>query len=382
MPSKEETAVLQLVNQFAVGGAESQFIARLRGHPQGFRPVVACINKAGPHLAEVEKLGLSVEEFGLKGRIAQLNTGHQILKLAAFLEREGVKLIHANDFYANLLAVPAARLVGARVICSRFDLGHWYSRAHHLVEAVACKAADAVYVNAEAVRALCVNEEGVAPERVCVVRNGLDLAAFDAARKGPLTSPVPEGRPTVAVVGNLYPVKGHLDLIEAIERVRREIPDVLVLCAGEGPMRPTLEQQLAERGLRETVLLLGHRFDVPALLGRANVACLPSHAEGLSNAVIEAMAASLPMVASAVGGNVELVRQDESGLLVPAHDPAALAAGLLALLRDPARARALGAAGRKRVEAELTLAEMTRRTGELYRRVLAGEAAEPLPQAA
>ena len=382
MPSKEQVPVLQLVNQFAIGGAEGQFLARLRGHPAGFRPVVACINKAGPHLAEVEKLGFAVEEFGLKGKIAQLNTGHQIVKLAAFLEREGVRLVHANDFYANLLAVPAARLVGARVICSRFDLGHWYSRAHHLVEAVACRSADAVYVNAEAVRALCVEQEGVADGRVCVVRNGLDLPAFDAAARGELHAPIPAGRPTVAAVGNLHPVKGHLDLIEAVERVRRELPDVLVLCAGEGPMRSTLEQQIAERGLKDNFLLLGHRFDVPALLARSQVACLASHAEGLSNALIEAMAASLPVVATAVGGNLELVREGESGHLVAAHHPEQLAKRLLELLRDPERARALGAAGRKRVEAELTLPAMSQKTGELYRRVLAGEPARDVSQAA
>ncbi len=385
MAAKEEIPVLQLINQFAVGGAEGQFIARLRGHPAGFRPVVACLNKAGPNLAQVAKLGLSVEEFGLKGKLAQLNTGHQIFKLAAFLEREGVKLIHANDFYANLLAVPAARLVGARVICSRFDLGHWYTRAHHLVEAVACKTADAVYVNAEAVRALCVDEEGVPAERVCVVRNGIDLPAFDAAAKGELSSAIPLGRPTVVVVGNLHPVKGHLDLIEAVERVRHAVPEVLVLCAGEGPMRATLEQQIAERGLRENLMLLGHRFDVPALLARSNVACLASHAEGLSNALMEAMAASLPVVATAVGGNVELVRDggpEACGHLVAAHKPEQLAERLVDLLRDPVRARALGAAGRRRVEAELTLPAMRQKTGELYRRVLAGELAQPVPKAA
>lgn len=385
MTAKEQIPVLQLVNQFAVGGAEGQFIARLRGHPTGFRPVVGCMNKAGPHLAEVEKLGLPVEEFGLKGKLAQMNTAHQVFRLAAFLEREGVRLIHANDFYANLLAIPAARLVGARVICSRFDLGHWYSRAHRLVEAVACKAADAVYVNAEAVRALCLDEEGIRAERICVVRNGIDLPAFDAAARGELSSAIPAGRPTVVVVGNLYPVKGHLDLIEAVERVRNQLPDLLVLCAGEGPMRAKLEQQIAERGLRQTLLLLGQRADVPALLARGNVACLASHAEGLSDALIEAMAASLPVVATAVGGNLELVRDggpDASGHLVAAHKPEQLAERLVGLLRDPDRARALGAAGRKRVEAELTLPAMSQKTGELYRKVLAGEFGQPATEAA
>jgi glycosyltransferase involved in cell wall biosynthesis len=288
--------------------------------------------------------------------------------------------------------VPAARLARAKVIVSRFDLAHWYSPRAHVVEALACRAADAIYANARAVRDMCVREEAVNPERVVVVHNGIDLAAFDRARALPLQAPVPgfeagtdgkSRRPTVVLVGNLYPVKGHLDLVEAVEEIRRQIPDVLVLCAGEGVMRPTLEQQIRARGLKDTMVLLGHRLDVPALLDRVHVACLPSHAEGLSNAVIEAMAAGLPVVATSVGGNVELVEEGMTGHLIRAHRPALLADRLTALLSAPDRARKLGAHGRARVEMDLTLAAMARRTGDLYDTVLAGETpAERLPTAA
>ncbi len=374
---KEPVAVLQLVNQFSIGGAEGQFVERLRAHPVGFRPVVACLNRAGQWLRTVQdELKLNVEEFGLQGSLAQANTGHQILRLAAFIARERVELVHANDFYANVLAVPAARLARVKVICSRFDLGHWYSRAMHVLEALVCRAAEAVYVNANAVRDLLVEEEGIAPERVRVVHNGIDLRAFDEAQRKPLDAPVPEGRPTIAMVGNLYPVKGYLDLIAAVAALRRQVPDVLVLCAGEGPMRPAIEQQIAFHGLRDTVMLLGHRLDVPALLARAQVACLPSHMEALPNAVIEAMAAGLPVVATAVGGNVELVAEGVTGHLVPAHQPGALSERLAGLLREPERAEALGAAGRKHVEADLTLMAMSRRTGDLYRATLSGAAPE------
>lgn len=369
---KEPVAVLQLVNQFAIGGAEGQFVARLRGHPEGYRPVVGCMNRVGPYLATVrDELKLEVEEFGLRGGLLQWNTGHQVLKLAAFMQRENVQLVHANDFYANLLAVPAARLAGARVICSRFDLGHWYSRAQRVTEALACRAADAVYVNADAVRKLVVAEEGIADEKVYVVHNGLDLPAFDARAAGPALF---EGRRAVALVANLYPVKGHLELIEAAARLRTEFPDLLVVCAGEGPMRAVLEQQIAFQGLQDSVKLLGHRLDVPQLLRGCVAAVLPSHAEGLSNALIEAMASGLPVVATDVGGNPELVREGVNGFLVRPHDAGALASRLADLLRGPEAARALGAAGRKRVEEELTVSAMSRKTGELYKAVLAGAA--------
>jgi glycosyltransferase involved in cell wall biosynthesis len=383
---KEPVPVLQIANQFAIGGAEGQFVARIRRHPAGFRPVVACVHKKGPNLKAIEELGLTVEEFGLRGSLARLNTGHQMLRLAALMARERVRLVHANDFYANLLAVPAARLAGAKVIASRFDLGHWYSRAHHVLEALASRTADAVYTNAKAVRDMCVEQEGIPAERVFVIHNGIDLEQFDRARKEALLAPVPgfetgpeekSRRPCVVISANLYAVKGHLDFVEALEIVRREIPDVLVLCAGEGPMRPVLEQQVRARGLRDTLVLLGHRLDVPALLARAHVGVLCSHAEGLSNAIIEYMAASLPVVATAVGGNVELVTEAGSratGHLVPPHKPPAIAERLIALLRDAPRRAALGAAARARVESDLTLASMAEKTGQLYDQVLSGTA--------
>jgi len=380
----EPVPVLQIANQFAIGGAEGQFVARIRQHPKGFRPVVACIQKKGPNLKPIEDLGLSVEEFGLRGSLAQLNTGHQVFRLAAYIARERVRLVHANDFYANLLAVPAARLAGVKVIASRFDLGHWYSRAYHLLEALASRSADAVYTNAEAIRHMCVAQEGISANRVVVVHNGIDLEQFDRDRRAPLLAPVPglevgadgrSRRPCVFISANLYAVKGHVDFIEALEIVRPAVPDVLVLCAGEGPMRPVLEQQIRARGLSDTMILLGHRLDVPALLARAHVGCLCSHAEGLPNAIIEYMAAALPTLATAVGGNVELVTEAgarASGHLVPAHKPAALAERLIALLGDPARRAVLGANGRAHVEADLTLDAMVEKTGELYEQVLAG----------
>ena len=138
-------------------------------------------------------------------------------------------------------------------------------------------------------------------------------------------------------------------------------------------MRPVLEQQIRARGLSDTMILLGHRLDVPALLARAHVGCLCSHAEGLPNAIIEYMAASLPVVATAVGGNAELVTEAgsrASGHLVPAHRPAILADRLEGLLRDRARSAALGASGRARVESDLTLTAMIEKTGALYEQVL------------
>jgi glycosyltransferase involved in cell wall biosynthesis len=214
-----------------------------------------------------------------------------------------------------------------------------------------------------------------------VVRNGIDLPAFDQAMSAPLQAPLPEGR-LVAVIGNLWPVKGHRTLVEAVARLPAEFADLKFACAGEGPERDYLTRRIAELGLQERVFLLGHRLDVPAILSRAAAACLCSRAEGLSNALMEAMAARLPIVATDVGGNPELVR--ENGLLVPHGEPSVLAGKLSQLLRDPAAAAEMGRVGRKRVETELTLEQMAEGHGALYRRALEGAPAlveQPPPAA-
>jgi len=174
-------------------------------------------------------------------------------------------------------------------------------------------------------------------------------------------------------------VKGHRTLVEAAALLGHRLPRVKFLCAGEGPEREILETRIRELGLGGRVFLLGHRLDVPGILGRVRAACLCSSAEGLSNALMEAMAARLPIVATAVGGNPELVRPGENGLLVPYGDPGSLADKLVELLSSEEGAAQMGRRGRARVEAELTLSRMAEGYGAVYRRLLEGA---PAPRAA
>src|SRR6266478_1147383 len=301
-----EVPVLHLVNRFWIGGAERQFVERLRRHPLGFRAVVGCLEISGPMLEPVRAMGYEPEVFPLKGSMLQSNTAVQIARMAALIRAEGIRIVHATDFNTNLLARAAARL------------GRWHRRA----EMLNSRLADLVVANAEAVREVCIREEGVRPENCVVVRNGIDLEHFDdlAARGLQAPLPVADGEPAVAVIGNLWPVKGHRTLVEAVARLPPELHRVRFLCAGEGPEREYLTDRIAQLGLGESVLLLGDSLDVPAILARCQAACLCSSAEGLSNALMEAMASRLPIVATRVGGNPELVREGENGFLVPYGD--------------------------------------------------------------
>jgi glycosyltransferase involved in cell wall biosynthesis len=213
---------------------------------------------------------------------------------------------------------------------------------------------------------------------VAVVRNGIDLRRFDQLAARAPDGPVPDGGPVVAVVANLWPVKDHRTLVEAAARVRRRIPDVRFALVGDGPERGYLMERIEDLGLGDAVHLLGTRYDVPAILARAAAFCLPSRAEGLSNAIMEAMAAGLPVVATDAGGNAELVQHGSTGFVVPVGDAGAMAERLVELLSDAGRARDMGRRGRAAAEGELSLDRKQAAYGDLYCRLL-DRALAPLP---
>ncbi len=180
------------------------------------------------------------------------------------------------------------------------------------------------------------------------------------------------------MVANMnHPVKGQQDVLVAMRNVLRDLPEAQLLLVGEGVRRPALERAARELGLGASCAFLGHRLDVPALLRRVQCAISASYAEGISNAILEAMAARLPVVATAVGGTPEIIRDGLNGFLVAAGAPAHLASRLRVALRDRALAARLGEEARQAVEREFGVEQMRHAYEHLYRGVLRlGEAAE------
>jgi glycosyltransferase involved in cell wall biosynthesis len=163
-----------------------------------------------------------------------------------------------------------------------------------------------------------------------------------------------------------HPVKGQGDLLQALKETLRTFPEARLVLVGEGVRRPLLEREARRLGLADKVHFLGHRRDVPAILAGAVAGISSSHAEGISNAILEAMAMRLPVVATAVGGTPEIVKDGETGFLVPPGAPAALARGMVDVLEDQARRRRMGEAGRRLVEREFGLGQMRLSYDALY----------------
>lgn len=204
---------------------------------------------------------------------------------------------------------------------------------------------------------------GIPASRVAVVRNGIEVERYESGDRVATRAAlgVAGGAPLILVPARLHPAKGHRDLFAALTDIRRVHPEVRVLFAGDGPERAALEALARTTPSAGTVRFLGHREDLPDLLAAADLVVLPSRAEGLPAALLEALAAGRAVVATAVGGVPEAVTDGVQGRLVPPGDPTRLAAAVLELLASPAQRAALAAAGRARVGREFRAEAATRR---------------------
>ena len=370
----EPIRLAEFTNGFWLGGGEVQLIELVRNLPDHYAVSVAALEANGPLLEGVLEMGYSPAVFELRGSAFGLNTLLQIKRSARWLRENRIQLVHAHDLYSALIAVPAAKIARCRVIVGRLDLVHWKGRLRRLAMRALSRAADHVIANAKAIQTMLVETEGIPAERVSVIYNGIDVAAFDRrVRQGPsLPLPATGGAPVAVLVANMHdPVKRQEDFLLAIAEARTRFPDLRALLVGDGRRRAQLEELSARLHLEQVAHFLGHRVDVPAVLARANIGVLCSEREGLSNAVMEAMASRLPMIVTNTGGNPELVKDGERGLVVSVRQPSELSAAMVKLLENPTTSRRMGEAGRQFIEKEMGLSRMALAHDLLYRSLLA-----------
>lgn len=295
----------------------------------------------------------------VSGRIGSM------VRLAVSMRQEK-PLVHCFLPEPYLLGGSVALLLGAQgVLMSRRSRNHYQSR-HPVaawVERLLHRRMDALLGNSRAV-VQDLLDEGAPPDRVRLIYNGIDIGRFASGdarleRRRALRAELglPDDQVVLACVANLFPYKGHADLLAALASLGTKLSGrvTLLLVGRDAGARAVLEAQLAQLGLARNVYFLGERGDVPDLLAASDIGVLASHEEGFSNAVIEGMAAGLPMVVSDVGGNAEAVTDGECGHVVPARAPAALAQALADLIGDAGRRQTMGEAARCRVAASFSL---------------------------
>jgi glycosyltransferase involved in cell wall biosynthesis/O-antigen/teichoic acid export membrane protein len=340
------------------GGAEGQLALLAEGLVgRGWEVTVLCLSRSGPLEDRIRAAGAEVVVAGFRGFTPLLDPRPVVRALRtvrAEIERRDPDVVHTFLYWANLIGGTQARRAGVPVVIaslrSLWDamgtsrwFGTWERRTYARADAITC--------NSEAVRADAL-AHGVRSERLVVVPNGVVLPpALGAPDPGVLLS-----------VANLIPYKGHDVLLDALARVEA---DGRVLLAGTGPAEADLRARAARLGIEGRVEFLGSVTDVGPLLRRASFTVLPSRSEGFPNAVLESLAHGRAVVATAVGGTPEILGLG-GGILVPPEDPAALAAAIERLLRDPDEARRLGEQGRAVVADRFGPARMVEATVALY----------------
>jgi glycosyltransferase involved in cell wall biosynthesis len=368
-----------VIGTLDLGGTEHQLVALAKGLDRSrFMPVVFCLTATGPLVADLEKAGLEIRCLGLRGLSIWRNpiqVAQCLLAFFADLKQEKPEIIHGFLFHAYVLGAFAARIARIPiVVASRRSLSHFKAGKPHysLVERLANWMTDLIVANSEAVKNDVVRQEKVEPSKIRVIHNGIDPSLCDVPADPALRASlqIPEGARVIGVVANLIHYKGHRFFLQACQEIKRQHSAVKFLLIGDGPCRGELEAFARELGLEKDVLFLGSRRDIPQLLALMDVAVLPSLEEGFPNAVLEAMAAAKPVVATRVGGVPEAVVHGETGLLVPSKDPEALAEAICLVLEHRTEAARFGEAGRRRVADCFDLLTMILQYEAMYERLV------------
>jgi glycosyltransferase involved in cell wall biosynthesis len=372
--------LLAFTTLFAIGGTERHLMNLTDGlNHARFDLEFACLKRQGEFLDDLQARGLRVREYPVTNLYGPRTLGQE-LRFGRALRRDRIDIVHTYNFYSNVFALPAARLAGTPVVIASIrDTGPYLTPRQRLAQRVACRFAHQILVNADAVKDWLV-ADGYSAANITVIRNGLDMARF------PICEPnlalrqelgVPPAAPLVAMLSRLDPQKGVEDFLDAAAQVAARVEDAHFLIIGDNALtsrlgyRQELEARAARLGLANRVVFTGFRLDVPGLLSQVAVSVLPSLSEGLSNTLLESMAAGVPVVATRIGGNPEVVEDGATGWLVPPRDPEALAQAITSILQDRGRAASFGGRARERVAERFSLQRMVRETESFYERALA-----------
>jgi glycosyltransferase involved in cell wall biosynthesis len=375
--------MLLVVDSLDGGGAERHVVGlAVELARRGHQVTVACSVVAGApgsaHADLVASLACAgVPVVALTGRLAKRRFSPAFARgLRRLVRAGGWDVVHAHIWASTVAAAVATAGTGVPLLLTEHTEAPWRSPAHRLASRWVYARASAILAVSSAIAALLRGGYAVPAGRITTVLPAVvTLAGPQPARAAPPRAGGPG--PVVGLVCRLAPEKGGDVLLRAAALLRPGLPDLRVTVVGDGPVRPRLEALARRLGLGDAVAFCGFRPDAARLIAGLDVLAVPSRSDGSPLVVLEALAAGVPVVASAVGGIPDQVRDGREALLVPPGDAVALAAALRAVLTDPARARALRAAGRRRA-ADLTHDRMVDEVEDAYRRVLAATARHSL----
>lgn len=364
--------VLQLIPTLDRSGAEKQMVMLARGLPRDrFQVEAAALTRSGPLEADLAAAGVPVTSIGKRLKVDPFALG----RLTRFLKKGRFDVVQTWIFAANAYGRLAARRAGVPVVVTaEMAVDLWKGPIERLVDRKLATYSDKLVGNSNAVVEY-YGKLGVPADRLEMIYSGIADEPPPAVDPAEVRTSIglPHDAKLALFVGRLAPQKRVGDLLKTLDLLQHVQPDLRTAIVGDGPLRGSLEKLAGQLDLNEKVRFLGHRDDVPRLMAAADVVVLPSEYEGLPNVVLEAMIQGKPVVATAAPGTTEVVVDGVTGVLAPIGNFPLLARGLRDLIRDPRRARALGAAGRERALADFRADAMVARFADLYERLAAAK---------
>jgi L-malate glycosyltransferase len=356
--------VMQVTWSLVAGGAEMYALTVASNlDPEKYRSVLCAVDQGGALESEVRRRGLP---YFVMDRRPGIELG-LMWRLYCLFRRFRVRVVHTHHFNQLFYSLAGALLVGAKIIHTEHSVEAFKRRRLRIalrLLALFCK--KVVAIGEDGARVLS-DEVGIPKKKLEIIRAGLDVRAFDEPRQQARSElGLTESDRVAVIIARLFPEKNHRLLLEAFAEVARAAPAARLMVAGEGVEQEAIEDQITRLGLSRQVRLLGVRRDVARLLAASDVFVLSSDREGLPIAVLEAMAASRPVVATSVGDLPLVVRNGVNGLLVERGDQAALADAITSILGDDLRAEAMGREGRRLVAENFSLRSMIDRLERIY----------------
>jgi len=370
--------VLFIIDSFEQGGSERQALQLLRQlHTSGeCRVYLACLQNRGSLREDADQLGLGeINEYALTS-FYDLNFARQLRRLVRFVRDNKIDVVHTHCFYTNIFGMTGAFLSGVPArVTSKGETDGFRTPMQKRAERISFRLAHRVIANCLVVQNQLIRE-GVRPAKIIQHYNGLDLERLRVQaglrKEDALASfNLPRNRPLVSIVANLHnPVKDHPMFLRAAARVRAVLPNAGFVIAGEGELMEGLRTLAEQLGIEKDVFFIGRCDNVANLLFASDVGVLSSRAEGFANAILEYMAARLPVVATDVGGVREAIKEAETGYVVPSGDHEKMAERIIELLSSPERARAMGERAKSIVAEKFSCDRHLQNTLELYDELL------------
>jgi len=376
--------ILFLITQSEFGGAQKYVYYLATRLPKDHYEVAVACGIGGLLIPKLREAGIKVIPIpNLVREINPVRDSLAFLDLFRFIRRKRPHIVHTNSTKAGFLGRLAAKCAGVPVIVFTAHgfvlnepMGILSQFLFTVIERIGGMLSDAIIAVSEADRWTAIQHGVTSPDRIVTIHNGLDIESLGSPNSSAIAQKqmelgLPDSHRVIGAVANFYVTKGLPYFLQAAAHVREVFPEAKFALVGDGERRRELVALTNELNLDSSVLFLGQRNDVPELLPLFDVFVLSSVKEGLPFALLEAMAAARPIVATTVGGIPEVIINGETGLLVPPRDPEALAKAIITLLSDRDRAQRMGLAARERVLAHFTLERMMEETEQLYQQLLA-----------